>query len=99
MALAPISTAGDSPGYTPIADSNGTVVDVRPEYYGVKLFTLAGMGTLLETAVAAGGLNVTAYAVRGANGNLSIVIVNKEPQALSVSLECGQPPLPHPWLR
>jgi hypothetical protein len=82
---------GDSPGYTPIADDNGTVVEVRPEYYGVMLVTLAGTGTLLATTVSAAGLNVTAYAVKGADGTLNITIVNKDStQNLSVTVDCGQ---------
>jgi hypothetical protein len=81
---------GDSPGYTPIADISGTVVAVRPEYYGVKFFTLAGTGTLLTTTVSAAGLNVTAYAVQASDGSLNIIIVNKEAQNLNVSVDCGQ---------
>jgi hypothetical protein len=58
----------------------------------VKLFTLAGTGTLLTTTASAAGLNVTAYAVKSANGALSIIIVNKDStQNLSVSIDCGQP--------
>ena len=33
---------GNSPGYTPIADDSGAVIEARPEYYGLLLFTLAG---------------------------------------------------------
>ena len=40
---------GNSPGYTPIADNDGGVVEARPVYYGMLLFTLAGPGTILET--------------------------------------------------
>lgn len=69
---------GDSAGYTPIADSSGTVVGARSEYYGILLFTLAGTGTLYPTQVSAGSLNVTAYAVKTSSGGLNIVIVNKD---------------------
>jgi hypothetical protein len=83
---------GDKPGYTPIADDDGYVTDVRPEYYGVLLFTLAGQGRLLLTAVSASGLNVTAYAVLSAQGGLNIVLINKEEtQSLEVSIDCGRP--------
>jgi hypothetical protein len=68
----------DSPGYTPIADSNGAVVDVRPEYYGILLFTLAGQGTLCATQLTAGSLNATAYAVKTASGGINLVVVNKD---------------------
>lgn len=69
---------GDGDGYTPIADSHGTVVEARPEYYGILLFTLAGPGSLYTTQLSAGGLNVTAYAVAAASGELSLIVVNKD---------------------
>jgi hypothetical protein len=68
---------GNGKGYTPIADSSGVVVEARPEFYGMLLFTLAGLGTLYQTQVSAGSLNVTAYAVKTATG-LNIVAVNKD---------------------
>jgi hypothetical protein len=82
---------GDSPGYTPIADNNGTVVGARPEYYGIKLFTLAGQGALLETTVSAAGLDVTAYTVKSSNSGLNLLVVNKDPsKTLSLTVNCGQ---------
>jgi hypothetical protein len=82
---------GDGTGYTPIADDEGVVVEARPEYYGIKLFTLAGTGTLQSTTVSASGLNVTAYAVKSANGGLNLIIVNKDStQNLSLTVDCGQ---------
>jgi len=69
---------GNGTGYTPIADSGGAVVEARPEFYGILLFTLAGTGTLYTTNLSGlGGLNVTAYAVKTATG-LNIVVVNKD---------------------
>jgi hypothetical protein len=70
---------GNGSGYTPIADSSGSVVGPRPEYYGMLMFTLAGQGTLYPTTVSAGSLNLTAYAVKTATGGLNVVIVNKDP--------------------
>ena len=82
---------GNSTGYTPIADSSGVVVEARPEFYGVTLFTLAGQGTLQQTTIAAGGLNATAYAIKAANGALTIVINNKDPvQNLNVTIQLPQ---------
>jgi hypothetical protein len=68
---------GNSAGYTPIADSGGAVVEARPEFYGMLLFTLAGTGTLYSTDLAAGNLNATAYAVKTSNG-MNLVVVNKD---------------------
>jgi hypothetical protein len=69
---------GDGPGYTPIADSNGSVVEARPEFYGILLFTLAGQGALYTTQISAGLLNVTAYAVQTSSGSLTLIVVNKD---------------------
>jgi hypothetical protein len=69
---------GRSPGYTPIADDSGGVIEARPEYYGLLLFTLAGPGTLLETQLSAGTVDATAYAVRTVTGGLNLVVVNKD---------------------
>lgn len=65
----------------------GVVVAARPEYYGARLFTMAGTGSLLDTTVRAGSLNVTACSVQACTGERRCVIVNKEPgSALRVSL-------------
>jgi hypothetical protein len=69
---------GNGNGYTPIADSDGTVVEARPEYYGILFFTLAGQGTLYTTQLSVGSLNVTAYAVQTSSGSLNLVVVNKD---------------------
>jgi hypothetical protein len=81
---------GDGAGYTPIADSDGVVVAARPEYYGMLLTVLAGQGNLLDTTLAAGALDVTAYAVRPVAGGLNVVVVNKDStQNLQLSLTTG----------
>ena len=69
---------GNGPGYTPIADANGAVVGVRPLYYGMLLFNLAGPGSMVEAQVDAAGLNFTAYAVGSTGGSTNIVLVNKD---------------------
>jgi uncharacterized protein (TIGR03437 family) len=82
---------GDSTGYTPIADSDGVVVEARPEFYGVTLFTLAGQGTLQQTTISAGGLNATAYSIKSVSGALNIIINNNDPtQTLNVTLNVPQ---------
>jgi len=69
---------GNSSSYTPIVDNKGVVVKARPEFYGLTMFTLAGQGTLCATSLSAGGTNATAYAVKNSNGDVSLVIVNKD---------------------
>ncbi len=82
---------GRSPGYTPIADDSGGVIEVRPEYYGLLLFALAGQGTLIETQLSAGTVDATAYAVRTASGGLNLVVVNKDTlQNMILAIETNQ---------
>lgn len=69
---------GKANGYTPIADFNGTVVEARPEFYGLTMFAMAGQGTLCATSLSAGSTNATAYAIKGATGVMNLVIVNKD---------------------
>jgi hypothetical protein len=82
---------GNAPGYTPIADNDGGVVEARPVYYGMLLFTLAGPGTLLETQLVAGTVDATTYAVRTASGGLNVVLVNKDTlQSLTLTIATNQ---------
>ena len=83
---------GNSDGYTPIADSGGAVVEARPEYYGILLFTLAGLGTLYTTSLSGiGSLNITAYAVRTSSGAISVIVVNKDSaQNLQLTVQLPQ---------
>ncbi len=70
---------GNGPGYTPIADTNGVVSDVRPEYYGLLLFSLAGQGPILATSITAGGLNTSAFTVANSASQRALVVVNADP--------------------
>lgn len=82
---------GNYGGYTPIADDNGSVIEARPEFYGMVLFTLAGKGTLRQTNLSADGINATAYSVEDSSGNLNVVIVNKDAtQNLQLTLSLPQ---------
>ena len=82
---------GQAPGYTPISDDSGGVIEARPEYYGLLLFALAGSGTLLETQLSAGGVPVTAYALRTPSGGLNLIVVNKDLlQNLALTIQTSQ---------
>ncbi len=82
---------GGGSGYTPIADSGGTVIGPRPEYYGIFFFTLAGQGSLLNTALSAGSLNATAYAVETSSGGLNLIVSNKDlTNNLSLTIQLPQ---------
>ncbi len=82
---------GNSPGYTPIADDSGAVIEARPEYYGLLLFALAGQGTMLQTQLSAGSVDATAYAVRTPSGGLNLILVNKDSlQGLTLTIQANQ---------
>jgi hypothetical protein len=82
---------GNAPGYTPIADHSGVVIEARPEYYGLLFFTMAGAGTLLETQLSVGTVDSTAYAVRNANGGVNVMVVNKDMlQNLTLTIETNR---------
>ena len=83
---------GESGDYTPIANQGATILEVRPEYYGLLFFSLAGHGTLLRTRLSNTNFNATMYAVLTASGIINIVIVNKEEfSSLKISIDCGKP--------
>jgi hypothetical protein len=82
---------GSSAGYEPIADHSGAVLEVRPEYYGLLLFAMAGTGTLLQTQLSVGTADVTAYAVKTQTGGLNLIFVNKDSvQDLNITIEANQ---------
>jgi hypothetical protein len=72
--------SGNTMSYSAITDdAMGTVVEVRPEFYGMFLFALAGQGPVHKTTVSVtNGLNVSAYAVGAADGSTNIVVVSKD---------------------
>ena len=65
--------------YTPIADNGTSVVEARPEYYGMKLFSLAAHGTALPAVISpAPSINFVAYGIRYTNGALGALLNNKD---------------------
>ena len=82
---------GDVGYYTPIANCGSTIVEARPEYYGLLLFSMAGQGALMQTTLSNADLRATIYTVVARDGTLNIVIVNKEPyQSLRITVDCGR---------
>ena len=70
---------GSGTGYTPIADNGSTVVQARPEFYGLKMFSLVPQGSVIPAAVSlTSNINFTAYGVRQTNGSISAVLINKD---------------------
>ncbi|HEX4120622.1 MAG TPA: glycosyl hydrolase family protein [Verrucomicrobiae bacterium] len=82
---------GDGTGYTPIADNGSAVVQARPEFYGLKMFSLVSEGALVPATVSlSSNINFTAYGVRRAGGGISAVLINKDTNhAAQVSVNLG----------
>jgi hypothetical protein len=82
---------GTGTGYTPIADNKSVVVEARPDYYGMFLFTQAGQGDLYATTVTIAGVNFSAYTLGLADGTTSVVLVNKdEVQTVRATVALGK---------
>jgi len=65
--------------YSPIyrEEATGRLI-VRPEYYGMLAFSIAGVGDLLKTSVSKTEVNVKAYATKNSKGELWVTVVNKD---------------------
>jgi len=65
--------------YSPIVHNTNGNCHVRPEYYGMLAFTMAGRGDLLKlTLDTKAEINLSAYATRDDRGSLWITVVNKD---------------------
>lgn len=77
--------------YSPIyRDETGQLI-VRPCYYGMLAFSIAGVGDMVKTGVSDTDANVTAYAVKRAHGELWVTVINKD-LAKTVQVELSLPP-------
>jgi hypothetical protein len=75
--------------YEPIKEDQGVVVQVQPEYYGLLLFTQAGVGSMVSTTVTTSAQNFTAWAIK-ANGFTSVVLNNRDASsAVSATVNLG----------
>ena len=77
--------------YTPIADNGTGVVQARPEYYALKLFSLAAHGSALPAVISpVPAINFAAYGIRYTNGALGLVLNNKDTtNAMQVTINLG----------
>jgi hypothetical protein len=74
-----------------LLDANGTVNEVRPIYYGLLLFSLAGPGRVLQTTQNAHDLNVTAYALASSPHLVRVFVLDKSATPIHFTLELGRP--------
>jgi hypothetical protein len=72
-------SGGGGPGYTPIADRVGVVVEARPEFYGMVMFAQAAQGLPMEGVVERSAvINVSAWGVQRDDGGRNAVLINKD---------------------
>jgi hypothetical protein len=83
---------GHGPGYTPIADDRGQIVEIRPVYYGLLLFALAAQGRSVPGLI--DGLvrpSFSAYGVLRDDGGVNVMMINKEAATtVNAELQLGQ---------
>ena len=82
---------GSGTGYTPIANNSttGAVVQVRPEYYALSLFSLLAHGVVRKATLSDSSV-LTAWTVDDSDGSRHIVLLNEDTlQSLSVAVHPG----------
>lgn len=82
---------GNTAIYTPIFDNGTNVVEARPVFYGLKMFSLLPQGNVLPAVVSlSSNINFTAYGVREDSGATCAVLDNKETNdSVEVSINLG----------
>jgi hypothetical protein len=85
-----LHSGGSGPGYTPIAERQGTLVEARPEYYGMLMFAQAAQGIPMDGVVVLAPLatiNFSAWGVQRDDGGLNAILINKdEKRSISVNI-------------
>jgi hypothetical protein len=76
--------------YSPIVHDPAGNCSVRPEYYGMLAFALAGHGDLLKLSLEKNDLNLSAYATRDEQRIIWLTVINKE-RAQDANLEVKIP--------
>jgi hypothetical protein len=65
--------------YTPVAGTRANGFVARPEYYGMLLFAVAGVGRLVMTELEGADGSLAAYCLKTPDGTLKVVLLNKSP--------------------
>jgi hypothetical protein len=94
---------GDGPGYTPLADRDGVIVETRPEFYGLLMFSRAGPGRPLPASVATRDTaNLRAWGVVRDDGGFNALLINKDERAgvmVTAKTPAGAEQFDPLWLR
>jgi hypothetical protein len=96
-------SGGSGPGYTPIAERLGVVVEARPGFYGMVMFAQAAQGLPLDGVVVRSAvINVSAWGVQRDDGGRNAVLINKDENrsvAMNVSTGIAADRFEPLWLR
>ncbi len=76
--------------YSPIVHDSAGHCEVRPEYYGMLAFAMAGEGDMVNLTLDNAGVNLSAYATRQNEGVVWVTVVNKD-LARDASVEAAVP--------
>ncbi|MES1188182.1 MAG: hypothetical protein ABUL60_30475 [Myxococcales bacterium] len=77
--------------YEPLKETNGVVVQVQPEYYGMLLFAQAGAGSMVSTTVTSSAEHFTAWAIKGSTAT-SVVLNNRDASSgVTATVNLGTP--------
>jgi len=64
--------------YSPIFDDEHGNLSARPSYYAMLAFSMAGIGTRVQTDTTSPGINLTSYGVSDGKGHTWITLINKD---------------------
>ena len=64
--------------YSPIVHEASGECRVRPEYYGMLAFALSAQGDLIKLTMSQTDINLSAYATKGDDQQLRVVVINKD---------------------
>jgi hypothetical protein len=76
--------------YSPIGDDEHGHYSAKPEYYGMRAFSLAGRGQLLLAENEPNSPEIKAYATKPDKGPFTITLINKGASAADVTVNLGE---------
>jgi hypothetical protein len=98
-----VHSGGSGPGYTPIAEDEGVVIEARPGYYGLLMFSLAAQGMPMVSEIAPDiDINVSAWGVQRDDGGFNAILTNKDKRrsvSMTLSVSTAATNFDTLWLR
>ncbi|HEY4542692.1 MAG TPA: heparinase, partial [Noviherbaspirillum sp.] len=98
-----LHSGGSGPGYTPISEREGVVIEARPGFYGMFMFTLAAQGmpmtSMMDPPV---DINLSAWGVQRSDGGFNAILINKDKsRSVAMNLVTNAPATSYDpiWLR